>query len=391
MKMPLHNTFVTPRLNAKSKKAAVKVMTAWCRCCTWERLAFLLPLLFMTGVMQAQVTNIIYRDTFARVGPLDGSAPDTVNAPGATWTACNAPGLNAQLQTDGSEIALTNVPANGLSLNGFLPFVPQVGHIYTLSCKVSALSGGTNFLAMGFAVNPLTNGSYRTVPLGAGCMFIRGDGTGVQPHRFPGGSGNPAIKAATFGTTTNLFTVVLDTTTGTGTARGWTYRFFTNSVQVDSYATANVNPTMIQYVGIGADAAQGFFQEFTLTDVLMRQGAPTIIEQPQNRTAQVGQTATFWVGVTNDYPAAAYQWMTNGASGPTTPIAGATNAFYTTPSLDPSYNGLNYSVTITNVNGSTNSATATLAVVSGPPTVYSVTKTANATNIVLPFPRRLTR
>ena len=52
-------------------------------------------------------------------------------------------------------------PQNGLSLNGFLPFVPQVGHIYTLSCKVSALSGGTNFLAMGFAVKPLTNGSYR--------------------------------------------------------------------------------------------------------------------------------------------------------------------------------------------------------------------------------------
>ena len=117
----------------------------------------------------------------------------------------------------------------------------------------------------------------------------------------------------------------------------------------------------------------------------MRQGAPTIIEQPQNRTAQVGQTATFWVGVTNDYPAAAYQWMTNGASGPATPIAGATNGSYTTPALDASYDGLNYSVTISNVYGSITSATATLAVVSGPPTVYSVTKTANATSLVVAF------
>jgi hypothetical protein len=385
MKTPLPTVAIAP-LNAKSKKVAVTILTSWRSCRTWGWLAFLFALLLMTGVMKAQVTNIIYRDTFARVGALDGSAPDTANAPGATWIACNVPGVNAQVQTDGSRIAFTNVlTTTNLYLNGFLPFVPQVGHIYTLSCKVTALAGDTNVLALGFAVNPSMTSSFRTVPVGAGCMFIRGNGTGVQPHRFPGGSGNVAIKAASLGTTTNLFTVVLDTTTGTGTARGWTYRFYTNSVQVDSYSTANVNPTMIHYVGIGSDAPQGAFQEFTLTDVLMRQGAPTLIEQPQNRTAQVGQTATFWVGVTNDYPTAAYQWMTNGASGPATPIVGATNAAYTTPTLDASYDGLNYSVAISNVNGSVTSATATLAVVSGPPTVYSVTKSANATGIVVAF------
>ena len=98
-----------------------------------------------------------------------------------------------------------------------------------------------------------------------------------------------------------------------------------------------------------------------------------------------GQTATFWVGVTNDYPAAAYQWMTNSTSGPTNAIPGATNAFYTTPTLDLSYNGLNYSVSIANANGSTNSAPAALTVVSGPPTVYSVTKTPSVTNLVVAF------
>ena len=350
-------------------------------------LAFLLPLLSMTGVLRAQVTNIIYQDNFARTGPLNGSAPDTVNTPGATWFAANNPSLNAQVQTDGSEIALTNVPGttNGNYLNGFLPFVPQVGHVYTLSCKIAALSGGNQWLAMGFAVNPLTNNFFAALNCGAGWMLVRGNGTGVQPYRFPEGSGNVAQKAAAYGTTTNLFTIVLDTTTGTGTARGWTYRFYTNSVLVDSYATGNDNPTMIQYVGIGADAAQGDFQQFTLTDVLMRQGTPTIVEQPPNRTAPVGQTATFWVGVTNDYPAAAYQWMTNGPSGPTNAIVGATNAFYTTPTLDMSYNGLNYSVTITNANGSTNSSSAALTVVSGPPTVYSVTKTPSVTNLVVAF------
>ena len=52
----------------------------------------------------------------------------------------------------------------------------------------------------------------------------------------------------------------------------------------------------IKYVGIGADAAQGYFQNFTLTDVLMRQGAPTIIEQPQNATAQVRPDCHFLGG-----------------------------------------------------------------------------------------------
>ncbi len=346
--------------------------------------AVLLCFFSLAGIAQAQlVTNItIYLDNFARTGLLNGSAPDTVNIPGATWFACNNPAFNAQLRTDGSEIALTNTPGttNGIYLNGFLPFVPQVGHVYTLSCQIRALSGGNQWLAMGFAVQPLTNNFYAAVNCGAGFMLVRGNGSGAQPYRFPGGSGNVAQKAAALGTTTNLFTVVLDTTTGTGAARGWTYRFFTNSVQVDAYSTANVNPTMIQYVGIGADAAQGDFQQFTLTDVLERQGTPAIVEQPPNRTVPVGQAATFWVGVTNDYPSAAYQWMTNGVA-----IGGATNASYTTPVLDMSYNSLNYSVVITNALFSTNSATATLTVVSAPPTVYSATKTATPTNIVVTF------
>jgi len=363
---------------------AAKQINIRCGLCRWTIMAILLCFLSMAGVAQAQlVTNItIYQDNFARTGLLNGSAPDTVNTPGATWFACNNSAFNAQLLTDGSEIALTNSPGttNGIYLNGFLPFVPQVGHIYTLSCQIRVLSGGNQWLAMGFATQPLTNNFFASVSCGAGWMLVRGNGTGVQPYRFPGGSGNVAQKAAAFGTTTNLFTVVLDTTTGTGAARGWTYKFFTNSVQVDSYSPANVNPTMIQYVGIGADAAQGDFQQFTLTDVLMRQGTPAIVEQPANRTSPVGQAATFWVGVTNDYPSAAYQWMTNGVA-----IGGATNASYTTPVLDMSYNSLNYSVVITNALFSTNSATATLTVVSAPPTVYSATKTASPTNILVAF------
>src|SRR5439155_15963034 len=66
-------------------------------------------------------------------------------------------------------------------------------------------------------------------------------------------------------------------------------------------------------------------------------------------------------------------------------ISGATNASYTTPTLDMSYNGMNYVVAISNINGSTNSAIAALTVVAGPPTVYSATKTASPTKVVVNF------
>ena len=357
----------------------------------WTLAATLLALMPLTGLVRAQVTNVIYQDNFARTGPLDGTAPDTVNTPGATWFACNVPRLNAQLQTDGASIALTNVPGttNGYYLNGFLPFQPQVGHVYSLSCNIRPVSGGNQWLALGFATHALTNNYYATYQCGSGWVLVRGNGGQFSTWGSLTGS-SPFTNYV--GNNFELFTVVLDTSVGNGTLppgntqQGWQIRFYTNNVLVPggSWTIAWGNYP-IKYVGIGADAGQGYFQQFTLTDVLMKQGTPTIIEQPQNATAQLGQTATFWVGVTNDYPVAAYQWMINSTGGPTNAIAGATNAFYTTPTLDMSYNGLNYSVTITNANGSTNSTAAALTVVSGPPTVYSVTKTPSVTNLVVAF------
>jgi hypothetical protein len=355
----------------------------------WAMAAVLLTFLTVAGTARGQVTNIIYEDNFARTGVLNGSAPDTVNVPEATWFAADSPANNAVLMTDGAEIACTNTPnpVNGIYLNGFLPFTPQVGHVYTLSCKMAALSGGAQWLAMGFATQAKTNNYYAAVNCGSEWILLRGNGSGIQTFRTPGG-GSVGTYNAAFGTTTNVFTVVLNTATNGTTAinadYGWVLYFYTNGVQVDSYRIPYGNPP-IQYVGIGADAATGLFQQFTLTDVLMFPGAPVISEQPNNRTAQVGQRATFWVGATNDSPPASYQWMTNSTGGPTNAIVGATNATYTTPALDMTYNGLNYSVAISNPYGATNSALASLTVVSGPPAVYSATKTANTTNIVVAF------
>ena len=210
MDTKLFNTFATAPISMKTN-AAANVLNQWRGFRKWTILAFLLPLLSMTGVMRAQVTNIIYQDNFARVGPLDGSTPDTVNAPGASWFACNVPGLNAQIQTDGSEIALTNSPGttNGFYLNGFLPFVPTVGHIYYLSCNIKPVSGGTNWLALGFATHALTNNFFDTYQCGAGWLGVRGNGTNISPWGSIGG--NSSFTNAV-GNNFQTFTVVVDTT-----------------------------------------------------------------------------------------------------------------------------------------------------------------------------------
>ncbi|HXF10900.1 MAG TPA: LamG-like jellyroll fold domain-containing protein, partial [Desulfuromonadaceae bacterium] len=82
---------------------------------------------------------------------------------------------------------------------------------------------------------------------------------------------------------------------------------------------------------------------------------PVIVTQPTNRTVTVGGSTTFTVSATGTDPLA-YQWKLNG-----TDIAGATSATLTLTNIQFSQAG-NYSVTVSNVVGLTNSANAVLTV-----------------------------
>ncbi|MED5622165.1 immunoglobulin domain-containing protein [Ideonella sp. BN130291] len=84
--------------------------------------------------------------------------------------------------------------------------------------------------------------------------------------------------------------------------------------------------------------------------------APQITTQPADRTAAVGDTTSFIVLATGS-PAPTYQWQRNGS-----PIAGATSASYTTPTLVAGDNGATYSVVVSNSQGSVTSRSATLTV-----------------------------
>ena len=130
-----------------------------------------------------------------------------------------------------------------------------------LACKISALSGGTNWLAMGFATQPLTNNFLCRRKLRSGI-----DARPRKRHRnsglwFAGRLGNSRPNSS------DVWNHHQCVHSRSG-YNHWNWRgqcrldrsgSYTNGVQVDAYRSCNGNPTMIQYVGIGADAAHRGF------------------------------------------------------------------------------------------------------------------------------------
>ncbi len=86
---------------------------------------------------------------------------------------------------------------------------------------------------------------------------------------------------------------------------------------------------------------------------------PTILSQPQSRTAFVAGSPTFSVSVSGSAPFA-FQWRQGGTN-----ISDATNSTYTILNVQHSNAG-NYSVVITNLYGSVTSAVAVLNVINDP-------------------------
>jgi hypothetical protein len=83
--------------------------------------------------------------------------------------------------------------------------------------------------------------------------------------------------------------------------------------------------------------------------------APTFTAQPASRTVNLGASVTLTFGITGTAPFT-FQWNLDGS-----PIPGATNPFYIVADAQPSDSG-SYTVSVTNLDGSTTSAPATLTV-----------------------------
>jgi len=362
--------------------------------------AILLALLTLASTVQAQVTNVIYQDNFSRVGLLNGTAPNMADTTGATWIAMS---LSNQVVTTGSGVAFTNELFNaGTNTffagppynNAFLPLTLETGHIYTLTASLLAVTNfGENWMALGFSITPTMVAAVSGANVGCGWLLHRstnvvgsanGTSGNFQTFLGPGTATGSTFNFLNNSFTTNFttYSVVLNTAANPTV---WTVSFYTNGTLVTNNAYGSPAPkgnydVCQGYVGFEANATLGYLQNFSLTDVVPVPAAPSIVEAPQNVTAQQGQTATFWVNATG-LPDPTYQWLSNSVV-----IPGATNANYSTPAVSvASYNNVQYSVTVSNVAGSQTAGPATLSVVAGQPTVFSATKSASGSSIVVAF------
>jgi hypothetical protein len=158
---------------------------------------------------------------------------------------------------------------------------------------------------------------------------------------------------------------------GTGTTRSLGVRSSSNPVAIGAKHLGN-DPAYDGYFTGTIDEVAVYHSALTADQILAHYAAaygpslpPTIVLEPQSFTNYVSLPATLSVGAGGTVPLS-YQWYKGGQ-----PISGATLGAYTISALSLSDNGT-YSVTITNVNGTTNSGNATLTVLPPPSTAPSI-------------------
>jgi sugar lactone lactonase YvrE len=118
-------------------------------------------------------------------------------------------------------------------------------------------------------------------------------------------------------------------------------------------------PSGIGINNTGAFSVADWGNNTIRTGVSSSNASPTIMVQPQDQTANQGQSATFSVLAAGSAPLA-YQWLFYGTN-----LSGATASSYTCVNAQPSNDGP-YSVVVSNSLGSVNSSNAMLTVIVPP-------------------------
>ncbi len=185
------------------------------------------------------------------------------------------------------------------------------------------------------------------------------DGAGLTV-RIP-----PSVTAQPAAGTVNLGQTATFSITATGTAP-LSYQWQKNGVDISGATSASYTTPVTTESDDGAtfrcvvtNAADSVTSNSApLTVVLL----PVITAQPENKTVNLGQAATFSVTVTGAAPLS-YQWQKNGVD-----IAGATSASYTVQETAVSDDGATFQCLVANGHGNSvsNPATLTLTI---PPAV----------------------
>lgn len=189
----------------------------------------------------AQAVTVIYSDDFSGSSGtnLNGQAPDT--RPGTeTWTASTTA---AQWRANGSIAA-----GSGQIRSAFLPFMPTVGKVYTLSLTINSTNNNTDWLGMGFTQGANTTADFFGTTNNAGpWLFDVGNSGNTTTLLGAGTTGStPGLDGSLAVTGTNIqhsYSIVLDTNPTL-----WTATWFRDDVEIRT-AAYTTNPT-INHIGI---------------------------------------------------------------------------------------------------------------------------------------------
>lgn len=324
---------------------------------------------YVTLATTPLVTNnvTIYQDSFSRTGPLNGTAPDEFDATGATWfanttMACPLAGMNGDW--DGIMEVIPDATLDPTT--AYLPFTPQAGHLYTLTCDVDTLAYST----LSFGFQGQTNVNYGYAPAVGPYINQPLYGSGAQSQ--PGG-GAPGSSGGTWPNLTPVtYKITLDTTGPQWVANFWlvTWPGSANPPLLLYNYTYPVgkNPTGIATVGMWAyngNPSSGYFDNFTLVDSTVVSAAPPslVAAPPAALSALPGAYVALSATVSGLLPLS-YQWTLNGAA-----IPGATNTSYVVANLGTNNAGT-YGLVVTNLIGTNKELSTVLSIVPATAVTY---------------------
>ena len=245
-------------------------------------------------------STIVYSDSFSRSGALNGRLPDLADLYSAQW------GADGSFMCSGSNV-LNN---STYSVAAWLPFVPQTGHVYVVSCDLNPLNGDNNFLAMGFATGQANSldsiGRTTYVDAFGNRSSASGGGAAVVPGTGSGSTSFTPFDASGAST----WQIVLDTTTGDASS-GWTMFVWEDGIlQYGPDTFSGGNPSFESVFMGNYMTGGGTFDNFKLTDSGPLTGPPIIIQNPPGQfIAMQCFSATIPAAAAG---ATGYQWQFNG-------------------------------------------------------------------------------
>lgn len=213
------------------------------------------------------------------------------------------------------------------------------------------------------------SGVDKTNPLDISVLVVNNN-TGVgSPWSISSGSFTPATPGAKIvvimgSDVTTASSVTHSFATIAGSTSAWIkHTDIPQGGVFDNMAIASCDWTSGAVTVQGTGTAAGITAGCAMAIVVLRPilAGPTINTQPTNQTSGVGSTASFSVSATTTGGTLTYQWYVNAGL-----ISGATSSSYTTPTLVSGDNGGAYYCAVSDSNGTTNTSTAVLTVLSAP-------------------------